>query len=100
MDHDQYRVVPRYWFVKMYGSSLLRLTGNGLSVQAFLDFRGFDFRNFGFNVIYNSILFSSPLVLLSNLDLRGFCFPGFFMCPHINSVNRGMPHSEDLPTYC
>ena len=28
---------------------------------------------------------------LSNLDLRGFRFSRFFMCPHINSVDRGMP---------
>ena len=41
--------------------------------------------------IIDSILFSSSLVLLINLDLRGFCFRIFFMCPHINSVNRGMP---------
>ena len=47
-------------------------------VQAFLDFR-----DFPFNVIYNSILFSSLLVLLSNLDLRGFCFRIFFLeSPH------------------
>ena len=62
-----------------------------LQLQAFLDFRSFDFRNFRFNEVYNSIIFSSPLVLLSNLDLRGYRFPCFFMCPHINSVNRGMP---------
>ena len=42
--------------------------------EAFLDFRGFDFRNFQFTGVYDSILFSSLLVLLSNLDLRGFCF--------------------------
>ena len=59
-------------------------------IQAFLDFRGFDFRDFGFNVVYNSILFSSPSVLLSNLDFSGFCFRGFILCPHINSVNQGM----------
>ena len=53
------------------------------SVQAFLDFRGFEFRNFQFNVVYNSILFSSPLVLLSNHDLQGFCFRClFFVSPH------------------
>ena len=57
-----------------------------LQLQAFLDFR-----NFRFNVVYNSIIFSSPLVLLSNLDLRRFWFSRFFMCPHINSVKRGMP---------
>ena len=48
------------------------------NLQAFLDFCGFDFRDFQFNKINNSILFSSPLVLLSNLDLRGFCFRGFY----------------------
>ena len=38
---------------------------------------------FPFTVVYNPILFSSPLVLLSNLDLRGFCFRGFsFGSPH------------------
>ena len=42
-------------------------------------------------MVYNSTLFSSPLVLLSNQDLRGFRLPRFFMCPHINSVNQGMP---------
>ena len=47
------------------------------TLQAFLDFRGFDFRNFGFTAVYNSIIFPSPLVLLGNLDLRGFCFRGF-----------------------
>ena len=57
-----------------------------MPVQAFLDFRGF-----WFNTVYNSILFSFPLVILSNLDFRGFCFWVFFiLCPHINSVNRGM----------
>ena len=48
-----------------------------ISIQAFLDFRGFVFHNFQFTAVYNSILFSSPLVLLSNLDLHGFCFSGF-----------------------
>ena len=38
-------------------------------IQAFLDFH--DFRS---NAVYNSILFSSPLALLSNLDLRSFRF--------------------------
>ena len=31
-------------------------------IQAFLDFRSFDFRNFQFNAVYNSILFPSPLL--------------------------------------
>ena len=47
-------------------------------LQAFLDFCGFHFRSFWFTVVYNSILFSSPLVLLSNLYLRGFSFRVFF----------------------
>ena len=56
---------------------------NIFKVQAFLDFGGFDFGDFRFNAVYNSILFSSPLVLLSNLDLLGFCFRGFiFVLPH------------------
>ena len=54
-----------------------------LWIQAFLDFRGLDFCDFWFSAVYNSILFSSPLVLLSNLDLRGFCFHVFFMCAPI-----------------
>ena len=68
-----------------------RARKGNLQLQAFLNFRSFDFRNFRFNAVYNAILFSSPLVLVSNLDLRGFCFRVFFMYPHINSVNRGMP---------
>ena len=52
-------------------------------LQAFLDFRGFEFRNFQFNSVYNSILLSSPLVLLSNLNSGGFCFLGFrFVSPY------------------
>ena len=54
-----------------------------LTVQAFLDFSGFNFRNFWFTAVYNYILFSSPLVLLSNLDLCGYCFRSFFLeSPH------------------
>ena len=53
-------------------------------LQAFPDFCGFNFRDIWFNAVYNSILFSSLLVLLSNLDLRGFHFPRFslsvFLC--------------------
>ena len=59
-------------------------------MQAFLHFRGFDFHYFWFTAVYDSILFSSPVVLLSNLDLHSFCFH-FFLCPHINRINRGMP---------
>ena len=44
--------------------------------------------------IYNAILFSSPLVLLSNLELCSFCFPWFFICPHIISINLDMPVLE------
>ena len=32
-------------------------------IQAFFDFRALDFCNFEFNAVYNSSLFSSPLVL-------------------------------------
>ena len=64
-----------------------------LTIPAFLDFRGFNLHNFWF---YNSILFSSPLVLISNLDLHGFLFLRFFLCPHINSVNQGMPVNKLL----
>ena len=54
-------------------------------IQALLHFIGYDFCNFQFNAVYYSIPFSSPLVLLSNLNLRWF-----FMCPHLESINRGM----------
>ena len=58
-------------------------------LQAFLDFHSCDFHNFGFTMVYKCILFSSPLVLLSNLDLRGFCLCGFlFVSPH---YQRNMP---------
>ena len=60
-------------------------------LQVFLDFRSFDICNFQFTAVYNSIIFSSSLVLLSNFDLRGFYFRIFCMCPDINSVNQGMP---------
>ena len=50
-----------------------------ICIQAFLDFCGFDFRGFRFTAVYNSILFFSPLVLLSNLDLWSFCFC-IFLC--------------------
>ena len=50
-------------------------------IQAFLDFWGFVFCDFWFNTVHNSILFSSPLVLLSNLNLRGFCIPCFLCVP-------------------
>ena len=54
-----------------------------VTIQAFLDFRGFDFRDFLFTAAYNSILSSSPLVLLSYLDLHSFSFDGFvFVSPH------------------
>ena len=47
-------------------------------IQAFL---GFDFRNF--TAVYSSNQFSSPLVLLSNYNLNGFCFHVFlYVSPH------------------
>ena len=54
-----------------------------INIQAFLNFRSYDSLNFWFNAFYDSILFSSPLVLLSNLDLRGFRFRQFYdVSPH------------------
>ena len=53
-----------------------------LRLQAFLDFRSFDFHDFWFNAVYVSILFSSSLVLPSNLDLRSFWVCAFFVSPH------------------
>ena len=59
------------------------------TIQAFLYNCGFDFCNFRFTVVYNSLLFSSSLVLLSNLHLRGFCFRGFsFVSPHLHRKSR------------
>ena len=52
------------------------------AIEAFLDFGGFNFCNFRFNAVYNSILFSSLIVQLSNLDLPGFCFHVFYVPPH------------------
>ena len=65
--------------------------GFNFTIQAFLDFRGFHFRDFRFTTVYNSILFSSPLVLLSNLDLRSFASTDFCVSTLDNSVNQGMP---------
>ena len=59
-------------FFSFYGYPLTALLAY-LLLQAFLDFR-----NFRFTAVYNSILFSSALVLLSNLDLRSFYFCEFF----------------------
>ena len=70
---------------------LLHHSRKWLWIQAFLDFLSFDFCDFRFNAVYNSILFCSPSILLSNLDLCDLRPPLFSMCPHINSVNRGMP---------
>ena len=64
-----------------YISVWLKLCSTLILVQAFLDFCGFDSCDFCFNTVYNSILFSSPLVLLSNLNLRSLCFR-IFLCPH------------------
>ena len=64
---------------------------SSVRVQAILDFRSFDFRNFRFKAVYNSILFSSPLVRKATLIYTVFAFYGLFVCPHINSVNRKMP---------
>ena len=60
-------------------------------LQAFLDFRGFDFRDFRFIKAYNSTLFSSTLVLLVTSIYAVFASAVFVLCPHIVSVNQGMP---------
>ena len=60
-----------------------------ITIQAFHDFHGFDFCNFQFNEVYNSILSSSPLVLQSNLGTCGFCSPWFFyVSPHEHHKSR------------
>ena len=76
-----------YWlqgfFCNMYSPGwvpLGQITFFKKAIQAFLNFRGLDFRNFRFTAVYISILFSSPLVLLSNLGtqfllLRFLCVP-------------------------
>ena len=56
-----------------------------------MNFPVFDIRNFRFTAVYDSILFSSPLVQLSNHDFRGFASAVFLLYPHINSLNQEMP---------
>ena len=51
-----------------------------IEVQGFHDFCSFNFCKFQIKVVYNSILCSSPLVVLSNLDLRGFLLSAFILC--------------------
>jgi hypothetical protein len=76
----------------------LKNSWNWMILQAFLDFRGFDFRDFRFTAVYNSILFSSPLVLLRNLTLLGFCFCGFmFVSPNIQRKWRNACISLEVP---
>ena len=66
-------------------SAQLRFVKYSFQVQAFLYFHGFDFRDFRFTAVYNSILFSSPFVLLSNLDLHGFFFCVFLCVPTLTA---------------
>ena len=54
-------------------------------LQTFLDFCGFNFCHFWFTMVYNSILFSSPLVLLNNLNSCGFCFRIFLCVPTLTA---------------
>ena len=50
-------------------------------LQSILNFRGFDFRNFRFNAVYASILFSSPLVLHTKLpQFTRFLLSAIFLC--------------------
>ena len=57
-------------------------------IQAFQDFRSFNFCNFGFNAVYNSILSYSPYVLLCNLDLHGFWFCVFLCVSTLMTKSR------------
>ena len=67
-------------------SSISAVSISTISISAILIIRDFDFRDSQFNAVYNSVIFSSPLVLhttFSNLDLPGFCFHSFFyVSPH------------------
>ena len=60
-------------------------------LQILIDFHGLDFRDIPFKAVYNSILFSSPLVRKATLIYTVFAFYSLFVCPHINSVNQKMP---------
>ena len=56
-------------------------TGDGFAMYRHsLIFKVLIFANFWFPAGYNFILFSSPLILLSNLDLRGFWISIFCVC--------------------
>ena len=79
----QYRLAKMSWNPFWRSINIFTLFRSAIELQAFLHFRGFDFCSFRFTVFNNSILFSSPLVLLSNLDLRSFFFH-IFLCvfPH------------------
>ena len=68
-----------------------------LKIQAFLDFRSFHFRNFRFNAVYISILFSSPLVLCKDLSETKMTklgvghitsISGRFSANYINSIHK------------
>jgi hypothetical protein len=50
-----------------------------LYIQAFFNFRSFDLSNFRFTTVYNSILFSSPLV---TSIYAVFAFLVFYVYPH------------------
>ena len=51
-DEEKFDTIKDFWTFHVWAE-----------LQAFLDFLGFNFRDFRFNEVYNSILFSSPLVL-------------------------------------
>ena len=57
-------------------------------IKTYTDISRFPRFSFPGFLIYNSILFSSPLVLLSNLDLHGFSFRVFFLSPHYQCLSR------------
>ena len=83
--------LPIFFQVFLMIFSSKTFTVQWLPLQTFLDFCGLAFHNFWFTKVYNSILFSFPLVLPSNLDLHGCCFRGFLIC--VSTLTGSMEES-------
>ena len=60
------------------GSPDWKMTKSKFCTEAFLDICGFDILDFQFNAVYNSILFSSPLVILKTGDQKRSQFTFLF----------------------
>ena len=58
-----HNMVVFHWFLSYLSPFMVSLKVL-YQVKAFLDFHSFNFSNFRFTAVYNSILFSSPLALL------------------------------------